>query len=179
MRIHMTDFRKSNETLRLSALPAGRHGNGCGVREGHLYRTHVNNTLALSLTELMVVVMVLGLIAGFGIPNYTRAIERAHVRDARTQLTALWSANQVYRSQTGSFWPTTNNQNIASINTNLGMSMIPNGMIYDCDGNGATYSCSARRTWNAGTYTMTLTPTTINYPQDAGADNPACTGACP
>lgn len=135
-----------------------------------LNRSH--NVQAFTLTELLIAVFIIAVMAAFAIPNYTRAVERSHRRDAETQLTTIWSANQIYRAQNGIFWPTTNDQGLTDINNNLGLGIIPNGMTYECDGDGATFSCTAVRQ-PASSFTITVTEAQIS------ASNPSCSGACP
>lgn len=129
---------------------------------------------AFTLLELIVVIVIIGIIASFAIPNYQNSIERAHERDAILNLTALHSSNQVYRSQTGSYWPSSNNQDVVAINSNLGLNILENGMTYECDGNGTTFTCTAVRNAPANSFTVTVTQQVIS------ATNPSCTaGSCP
>ena len=133
---------------------------------------------AFTLTELLIVVIIISVMAAFTIPNYSRSIERSHRRDAETQLTTIWSANQVYRAQYGSYWPPNNNggpgYDITAINSNLGLGIIPNGMTYNCTSVAAnTFTCTAVRQ-PASSFTITVTQAQI------GGSNPACTaGTCP
>lgn len=128
---------------------------------------------AFTLMELMIVVVVIAIIAAFAVPNYQKSVERAHLRDAITQLQAVNAANQIYRARDGAYWPTVNGQDITSINTNLGLNIIANGMTYNCDGNGTIFSCTAVRN-GAVPFTVTVTEAVLS-----GA-NPSCTaGACP
>ena len=138
---------------------------------------------AFTLIELMIVVVIIGIIASFTIPNYAKSIERAHLKDAVTQLITIHSANQIYRAQNGVFWPPTNGQNLNAINTNLGLGIIANSMTYTCDGNGANFSCSAQRAVpRAADFTVTVTNGAITAPPVTGATNPSYTcasGDCP
>ncbi len=141
-----------------------------------------------TITELILVVVIISIMAGFGIPNYTKAVERAHVRDVNNQLLALYSANQVYRAQNGRFWPADNNAgagyDVAAISTNLGLSIIPNGMTYNCTGAGVapgTFSCTSARNGGSAVFTLTVTQAALSFPL-GGASNPSyvCTsGTCP
>ncbi len=137
---------------------------------------------AMSLTELMVIILVVSVIAGFGIPSYTRAMERVHVRDAMVQLTSIWAANKDLFFEIGAYWPYDNDEpvgNLERINTMFNLAIVPNGMVYSCEGGKFAYVCSAQRNWSQGAYTVSVNEDPINSTQDAGADNPFCTGACP
>ncbi len=138
---------------------------------------------AFTLTELLVVVLIAGIMASFAIPNYSKAVERSHQTDAVNQLTTIWSANQVYRAQNGRFWPPDNNGGfgylIVDINTNLALGVIENGMTYNCVGAGAppgTFACTAARKPPAPTFTVRVTEAVLS------ATNPdPCVGGvnCP
>ena len=123
--------------------------------------------------ELMVVSVILGIIAGFAIPNYNTAIERSHRRDAENQLRSIYAADSIYRAQNNSYWPAANGQLIAAINSGLGLNIIANGMTYTCNCRvacGSDFSCTATRNG----WTLTVTEAAL------GAGNPSCTaGVCP
>lgn len=127
---------------------------------------------AFTLTELLIAVFIIAVMASFAIPNYSRAVERSHRRDAETQLTTIWSANQIYRAQNGNYWPTANDQNLTQINSNLGLGIIANGMTYECDGDGTNFSCTAARQ-PSSSFKITLTDAQIS------GSNPSCSGTCP
>lgn len=130
--------------------------------------------------ELMIVVFIISVMAAFVIPNYSKSIERSHRKDAETQLTTIWSANQIYRSQNGRYWPLdASNYNITSINSTLGLGIIANGMTYNCTGGPisgpnpyGTFTCTAARL-PSSSFTITVTQTQID------SSNPSCSGSCP
>ena len=142
-------------------------------------RFNKKNT-AFTLTELMVVVIIIGVMASFAIPNYILSIERSHRRDAETQLMTIWSANQIYRAQNGVYWPPPNTTgDITAINSNLSLGIIPNGMTYNCAGLSADalnpfgrFTCTAARQ-PSSSFTITVTQTQIS------GTNPSCGGSCP
>ena len=123
----------------------------------------MKNKFGFTLTELMVVVLITGIMASFAIPNYTKSVERAHQTDAVTQLTTVWAANQVYLAQTGQYWPASAGPfDVNAINTNLGLGIIPNGMTYTCAGTappppGGTFTCQAVRAAPGLNFTVRVT----------------------
>ena len=135
------------------------------------------NRKAFTLLEIMVVIIIIGAIAGFAIPNYTKTIERAHLRDAIMQLEAIHAANNLYRSRTGSYWPVpVADFDLASINDNLGVNIIGNGMDYFCRGagDGSAFLCWADRQLDAPkNFHVQVTNLTLDE------TNPLCTANCP
>lgn len=138
-------------------------------------RLHIKDH-AFTLTEILVVVIIIGVMASFTIPNYTKSIERSHRRDAETQLKTIWSANQIYRAQNGAYWPPDDNggagYDITAINSTLGLGIIPNGMDYICTSALTdTFTCRADRQPSAS-FTITVTQAQID------GTNPNCSGNC-
>ncbi len=120
-----------------------------------------------TLTELIIVVVVLGIMAGFAIPNYTKSIDRAYRKDGTVNLTAIYAAQQIYsNNNNGSYWTPSGGGGVADINASLGLGILSNNLTYSCSGGGATFSCTATR----GTMTLKVT--------DASA-TPTCSGYCP
>lgn len=129
-----------------------------------------------TLTELITVVIIVGIMASFAIPNYTRSVERAHQRDATTNLISVHAANQIFRSERGEFWPTAGGwQGLTAINTDLRLAIIANGLEYQCQRLGpVAYRCQAcRPDCTASAFTIEVTEDPI------GVGNPSCSGTCP
>lgn len=121
---------------------------------------------AFSLMELMVVVVIVGVVAGFGIPNYQRSMNISIAKDAVSNLKLIAAAQQIYFARNGFFYPDAGTVNVYDINTNLHLNILEQqGVTYSC--NPTAPQCSATRTgW---TYSIAL-PTTL----------PSCTaGSCP
>ncbi len=88
----------------------------------------MNKDKAFTLTELMVVVILIGIIAAFALPNYNKAIAKAHERDAIVQLMAIHAACKIYNAQAGQYPQEA--LDIDGINEQLGLNVIANGMTY-------------------------------------------------
>ena len=127
------------------------------------------------MVELMIVVIIIAVIAGFAIPNYQKSVERAYQRDAIANLVALHGANYIYRAQNSQFWPqSAGSFTYVTANTNLGISLIQNGMTYTIGGDGTTFTATAARWGPAAGFTVTVTQAVIS------TSNPQCTsGTCP
>ncbi len=125
-----------------------------------------------TLMELMVVVTIVGIIAGFAIPNYAKSVERAHRKDAENNLMIIHAAQQLYAANNASaYWA---GGNLAAINLNLGLNIIANGMTYTCAGGGAAFNCTAVRV-GGWAFTVTVNQGAIV----PGGGNPSCGGTCP
>jgi len=138
----------------------------------------LQEVLGFTLMEIMVVIIILGIVMAFAVPNYQKAVETTHLDDALSQMKAIHAAQQVYQVKNGSYFPTTNiTVALAAINTNLNLHINENGMTYTCTGSpyggGTQYSCTAVRQAPAPTFTVTLTQT------DISETNPVCSGSCP
>jgi prepilin-type N-terminal cleavage/methylation domain-containing protein len=129
---------------------------------------------AFTIIEIIIVIIIMSAIAGFAIPNYLKSVRKARVNDAKTQLTALYSAQAIYRARTGFYWPTDGlNKTTADINDALNLNLIENGSQYTCDAgaDADSYTCGA--SIGDGTCTLVLT-------QDPLSDtNPSEQGSCP
>ena len=129
---------------------------------------------AFTIMEIMIVVIIVGIIAAFAIPNYSRSVSQSHLQDAMMQLSAIRSANQVYYARTSKYWPATAAaNNVTAINSFLSLNIIENAMTYSCTGiaSGATFNCTATPVGSA--YTVTVTQNVLS------STNPTCGGTCP
>ena len=56
------------------------------------------NKKAFTLIELMIVIVILGIIAAFALPGFTKSIEKSYVRDARNNLMAIYDTDNPFQS---------------------------------------------------------------------------------
>ena len=142
------------------------------------------NREAFTLIEIMLVVVIMGIIAAFAMPNYTRSLERAYARDAVVQLTALQSANNVYKAHAGQYLCGTN-LTLSQINTNLGINIIPStaDITYSYSNAGncvspnpTAFTATARYVRGGTDYTIRVNEANI---QSTAPANPCCSaGSC-
>ena len=116
-------------------------------------------TRGFTLMEMMVVVVLVGIIAAFAIPNYQKTVRRGHERDMIMQLTALHGGCEIYKAKTGAYW-SDDLGNFTAINDTLQINIIPlDETTYDYQspfaGSG-TYRATA--TWNGTTIGVNQNP---------------------
>jgi prepilin-type N-terminal cleavage/methylation domain-containing protein len=127
-----------------------------------------------TLTELLLVVVVMGILAGFAIPNYTRSIRRARARDAINNLTAIHAAQVIFKSLNGTFQICNNVTDINNINGAGSLNVIESGATYTCTGADPGTVCTAVSV-PVGDFSVTVTLASAISP----GTNPACSGNCP
>ena len=89
------------------------------------------NEPSFTLMELLIVVVIIGVIAGFAIPGYQKAMEKATEKNAIIKLQSIIAGMKIYRAKNGSY-PAFDMPDLTSINTNLGLSVVPDTMSYYC-----------------------------------------------
>ncbi|OGX09021.1 MAG: hypothetical protein A2Y06_02200 [Omnitrophica WOR_2 bacterium GWA2_37_7] len=93
------------------------------------------NNKAVTLMELIVVVVLIGLIAAFTIPDYKKSLQRSDEKEAINNLAMVWEAMKIYRVKTGDF-VTQDLAGVADINQLLKINIIESNMDYSCTYNG-------------------------------------------
>lgn len=115
---------------------------------------------AFTLMEIMVVVIIISIIAGFGMPNYYKNYERGHVKNAESQLRMIERAQRMYFTQNDVFFPENgsgNESDVADINDELNVYLILGAFSYECvdTTDDSSYQCIAVRNGNTF-YTVKL-----------------------
>jgi len=124
---------------------------------------------SFTLTELLIVVVIIGVLAALALPGFGVTKERVLDREAKATLSLLQAAEKIYRMEEGGYYSSTD---IGNINTNLRLNIPASGLSwgYGVDNSQATAARlpSSSRVW------------TLAYTDDVDADHPSCTGTgCP
>ena len=109
---------------------------------------------AFTLVEIIIVVTLMGIMAAFAIPNFTKSVTSAYVKDAKTNLNVIYAAQRIYFNTNGSYYGG-NGTSTATINTNLSLGIVASGgTTYLCPNGGATFCCSGTVNGNGAVYVV-------------------------
>ena len=88
-------------------------------------RKHLNNR-AFTLTEILITIVILGVIAGLATPTYFKSVEQSRVNEATVNLNAIYMAQKIYAlNNSGNFWNGGANPAVATINSTLNIDINP------------------------------------------------------
>ncbi len=116
---------------------------------------------AFTLMELVIVIVILSIISSFGIPSFIKTVNRSKARNAINNLSIIHSLNSNYRNK---FGYNIFSGNIASVNTQLELNILSDGLTYNC-GSGTTCVASMPSVFSA----------TVTLGNVLAAGNPSCT----
>jgi prepilin-type N-terminal cleavage/methylation domain-containing protein len=143
------------------------------LRQGLLQNLSVNPAAGrrppagFTMTELLIVVVILGMLISFAVPNYDKSRRRAYEKAMVSQLKMLADANKLYLSRNDTFYQD-NTTDIDEINTNLNLDLVLDKMTF-------SYASSTPRTFTAA---MTYDNFTVRI--DNARIGPCCqSGPCP
>lgn len=128
----------------------------------------INMQKAMTLMEMLIVSIIIGILAAIIIPNFIRARERGMDKQGRLMVEAIGIGEKYYRLRHGVYYGPEGN--IDDINSNLTLDL--NEVEWNCGitGGGATYTATCSR--SKGGYSRSWEYTSV-LPQ------PTCGGSCP
>ena len=132
------------------------------------------NIKAVTLTELLTVIMIMGIIIAFGIPQYVNVIKNARQKTAKTCLGLIKDAQSTYFDDNGIYYKGTSTT-IVTINTALNLAITGDFLSYTCIAptdssnlNGfacrATYPNTGAAQWCCDVTNLTTNPACSNAP---------------
>ncbi|MDD5195538.1 MAG: hypothetical protein PHQ96_07710 [Candidatus Omnitrophica bacterium] len=125
---------------------------------------------SLTLLEIIIVVVVIGIVATFAVPSYWGARQKATQREARTILMLMQAAEKVRRFEQGAF---VSCASTADCNTNLTLDIPTGSFNYSAviNGDGSLFCAEA---------TAIVTGLTTQHicTNDLSASTGVCSGAC-
>lgn len=90
-----------------------------------LYCSARNLLAGFTLLEILIVLIIVGILAVLSFNQYYSSIDKSKAKEAFVALKLLYSAEDIYRSETGSYWPASGGteSNIANINNALRLNL--------------------------------------------------------
>jgi len=83
-----------------------------------------NVKLGFTLIEIIIVIIIVGLLATFALPQYIRTQEKALDNEARANLVLIQAAENIYNTESGSFYASSVH---SDLNSNLSIALPPAG----------------------------------------------------
>ena len=111
-----------------------------------LSKVNNDNQQAFTLIEMTTVIIIIGILAAFAIPQYQASLDRAYEKSAVMNLRSVVAAEHIYKVENGSHWVAIATVN--DINPTLRLNIIPDHVTYSCDISGAPndFRCMAQST---------------------------------
>lgn len=111
---------------------------------------HAHNVFGFTIMELLVVIVMVSIIAGFAIPGYQRTKDRAEEKEVLASMQMIYEAQLNYEQEHGEWFPAegSGNQSISQMNAALHLNLINYGTAtYTCSGGDVAdgYDCHAFR----------------------------------
>lgn len=104
-----------------------------------------------TMVELIMVVVIIGMMALFAIPNYNNSVKKTYVKTAKNNLMIIYSAQRIKKISGANYQGAAA---VANINTNLDLSVLANGLNYSCTTTGGGtptgFYCYAEKTGTDG-----------------------------
>ncbi len=128
-----------------------------------------------TLMEIIVVLVIIGVIVAFFLPNYNTPMQQARAANAQNNLLAIYSAQKNYYNNNGNYCYNTGANTcadtLADINTNLSLNIQDDGTyLYQCPNN--SFTCTATRNIASS---LPLITVTLNVPINLNGEvNPSC-----
>ncbi len=107
---------------------------------------------AVTLLELLITIIILGILISFAIPNYYKAREHALGRGAMANLELAKAAQEIYRLEFGTYFPMSGvtTENLDDINRYLKLSISGDNWNYTMTGNTDEFTATAKRQGDGG-----------------------------
>lgn len=130
--------------------------------------------MGLTFTEVLVVIVLLGVLIGLALPQFNKTRERNLAREAKANLRRIYEAEKNYRLEMDSYYPTSGTRDsISDINSNL--SLFITGLNWDykiSSTDGSDYAAIAYRAGSGGYLDC-------EYSLSNNADDPIPNSSCP
>ena len=130
----------------------------------------------VTLTEVLVVMLIIAILAALALPQFAATRERALSKEAKANLKLIDAAEKIYRMENAIYYPYAAGQvdDPATINDKLKLSISETNWNYSLvgDGSGGTYSAYANRSGTGGYYDC-------EYSLNSSGGDPTGNSNCP
>jgi len=124
---------------------------------------------AFTIMEVLIVVILVGVVAAFAIPNYNKGLEKSDEREAVSNLRLIAQALEVYNFRNRQY-PSANMPQVSDINTTLDLGILERNVDYSCTTPGANVRCTGTSNYGWG----------VRYTTPLDSNSVIChTGGCP
>ena len=137
-----------------------------------------NTNKAFTLAEILVTMVIIGVIASFGLPSYQLAVEQGNERKAAIKLLTITRAMEVYKATHGTYVDYDLND-INEINAALGTQIEADENWYFCGGFSWNSYCLAEHDVNGSHWILHSTSSENGAVHCDSATCPACTSILP
>lgn len=137
----------------------------------HLARRKKNRRTGFTFVELIVVVIIVAILAGLAIPNFTKTKERAFDKEAQTSLRLVQAAEKIYSLKNVFYYPLSGSAtDLGEVNSNLLLDLSSSSWNFSIgSASGTDFVATAARTDSSRIWRM-----------QKGSANPVCSGSnCP
>lgn len=84
-----------------------------------------NSKQGFTLTEVMITLVIMSVLAGLAIPGYFRTVEQSRANEAKTTLNIIHMGEKIYKLNNGTFWNGGPTAATADIMNNLNVDISP------------------------------------------------------
>ncbi len=77
---------------------------------------YLKSTRGFTLVEVMIVVVIIGILVGLAVPNFTRSTVKAKQTEAKLILKQIYTMQQTYREEYDTFWVPSEGQTASAEN---------------------------------------------------------------
>lgn len=138
----------------------------------------IKKPIGFTLTELIVAIAILAVLAGLAVPGYFNTVERSRANEALSNLNIIHMGQKIYRINNGTYWNFGNSPSAAQVNAALGVDISTSfyNITFVTGAAGTSYSAKLTRNNTAGgagskNYTINYNFGDTNAPVPAEAGN--------